>query len=386
MTEFCLRLPGKQGEEVENMLEAIMNPAALLKGSYTLGETMQSAAQSLGLSKIYKMNSNENPYGVSPLASQAMAEAAYRTNLYPDPTGRELREKLAAYLGEGLKADNIVLTEGASVAISLLADMVLNPGDEVIEHWPTYSGYQRRMMDTRQAVAVKVAEGADRCPDFDAMYEAISDKTRLIVICNPNNPTGVLADAKKLYPFIRKIPPHIIVMVDEAYIDFVDDEKYPSALGLVHEIPNLVVLRTFSKISGLAGARIGYAVACPEMIFYYNNLVNFFCASTAALAGASAALEDTAFREMTREKNRKGREYLLGELGALGLDPYPSQANFVACDIKGLDSNEVAELLRKKGILIRGNLGIPRITVGDEEANQACIKAIREIMEERGLL
>ncbi len=368
------------------MLEAIMNPAALLKGSYQLGETMQSAAQSLGLSKIYKMNSNENPFGVSPLASKAMAEAAYRTNLYPDPTGKELRKKLAAYLGEGLEADHIVLTEGASVAITLLADMVLNPGDEVIESWPTYSGYQRRMMDTRQAVAVKVPEGADRCPDFDAMYQAITEKTRLIAICNPNNPTGVLADPEKLQSFIRRVPSNIIVMVDEAYIDFVDDENYPSAIRLVHEIPNLVVLRTFSKIAGLAGARIGYAVACPEMIFYYNNLVNFFCASTAALAGASAALEDEDFRQMTRERNREGREYLLGQLREMGLDPYPSQTNFVACPITGLDSDAVADLLRQKGILIRGNLGVPRITVGDEEANQACIRAIRALMQERGLL
>lgn len=367
------------------MLEALMNPAALLKGNYKLGETAKSAAHSLGLSKIYKMNSNENPFGVSPLAAKAMAEAAYRTNFYPDPTGAELRKKLADYLGEGLHAENIVLTEGASVAITLLADMVLNPGDEVIEHWPTYSGYQRRMMDTRQAVAVKVPEGADRCPDFDAMYQAITEKTKIIVICNPNNPTGVLADAEKLTAFIRKVPSNIIVMVDEAYIDFVDDESYPSAIRLVNEVPNLVVLRTFSKISGLAGARIGYAVACPEMIFYYNNLVNFFCASTAALEGAAAALDDDEFRQMTRRENRKGREYLIKELQAMGLNPYPSQANFVACDITGVDANEVAELLRKKGILIRGNLGVPRITVGDEEANHACIDAIREIMREKGL-
>lgn len=363
------------------MLSELVNPAAKVAGTYQLAESSSSAAKSLGLQKIYKMNSNENPFGVSPLAAEAMAKAAYGVNYYPDSTGAALRRKLAQRLD--VKPENIVVTEGASVALTLLAEMFLNPGDEVIEHWPTYSGYQRRMMDPRQAVAVKVPIGKDSAPDFDAMLAAITERTKMILICNPSNPTGVLCDADALLAFARKVPSNIILLVDEAYIDFVEDPDYLSAVRWIGEFENLVVTRTYSKIYGMAGARIGYAVACPEMIGYYNNMVNFFCASSAALAGAEAALDDEAFRQMTREKNREGREFLTRELRAMGFSPYPSSTNFIACDF-GMDPMEITNRLRQEGILIRGNLGVPRITIGTREANEAFLAALRNIIASGG--
>lgn len=360
------------------MLKDLVNPAACIKGTYQLGETSQSATKELGLSKVYKLNSNENPLGVSPLAVEAMKKAACEVNYYPDPTGVSLREKLAKRLH--VEPDNIVITEGASVALTLLAEMFLNPGDEVLEHWPIYSGYQRRMIDTRQAVAVKVPVHENGQPDFEKMLEAITDKTRMVIICNPNNPTGVVCEAEPLFDFIRRVPDDIIVLVDETYIDFVEDETYPSAVQLIHDHENVVVVRTFSKIAGMAGARIGYAVACKEMIWYYNNMVNFFCASGTALAGAEAFLDDDEFRTRTRREMIKGRTYIMDELRAMGYEPYPSQTNFVACDMH-VDPLKLTEQLRQKGILIRGNLGVPRMTVGDEEANHALIQALHEILQ-----
>lgn len=364
------------------MLSEIVNPAARVKGTYKLGESIKAAEKELKLHKIYKMNSNENPYGVSPLACEAMKKAAETVNYYPDPTGRSLREKLADSLG--IKPENIVCTEGASVALTLLAEMFLNPGDEVIQHWPTYSGYQRRMLDPRLAKAVRVPMGKDAKPDFDEMLAAITPRTRMVIVCNPNNPVGTVCDPDKLREFARKLPKDILLMVDEAYIDFADEGTCPSMIDLIGELENLVVIRTFSKISGLAGARIGYATACPEMISYYNNMVNFFCASSMALAGAEASLEDKAFREMTVRKNREERSFLTEKLKEMGFYVYPSQANFLACDF-GIEPEKITELLRQKGILIRGNLGVARITVGTRKDNEAFLEAIRRIREEGGL-
>lgn len=363
------------------MIANLINSAAKIHGTYQLAQTAKDAAQEIQAEKIYKMNSNENPFGTSPKAAEAVRKVASELNWYPDPTGKSLRERLAAL--HDVDPDNIVVAEGASVCLTLLADMVLNEGDEVIEHWPTYSGYQRRMIDTRGAVPVRIPVKENWEPDFDAMLAAITERTRLIIICNPNNPTGTACDPKALEEFISKVPSNIFILVDEAYFEFITLENYPSTVSLVNQYENLVVTRTFSKIAGLAGARIGYAVACKEMICYYNNLVNFFCASSTALAGAEAFLDDPEFLEMTRTRTAEEREYLIQSLEKMGFAPCPSQSNFIACDV-GIDPLLVTDLLKQKGILIRGNLGIPRITVGDREANDAFLKALAEILEEQG--
>jgi len=359
------------------MLSDLINEYARKGDTYQLGETAEDAMKSMELSHIYKLNSNENPNGVSPLAVKAMQEAAAKSNYYPEGTGRALREKLADRLGVG--ADNIVITEGATVAIGLLGEMFLKPGDEVLMPWPTYSGYQKRLIDRNLAVAVKVPLNEDMTLNFEALLGAITERTKLVIICNPNNPTGIACDPAALLKFAQRLPKRVILMVDEAYIQFAQNPDARSMVRYLNEFKNMVVIQTFSKLYGLAGARVGYAVACYEMIEYYQRTVNYFCASGVALAGAEAALDDEEFRNSTLEHNEAGRGYLTEELKKLGFSPFPSSTNFVCCDM-GIDPMEITEKLRKKGVLIRGNLGFPRITVGTSEANQVLIETLTAIL------
>lgn len=358
------------------MVEALVNDYVKAAPKYQLGATIESVMKEYGLTTVHKLGSNENQLGVSKKAMEAMMEACKTANFYPEGKGTELRIKLAEKLG--VTPENIIITEGASVSLNLIGEMFLQEGDEIVYCEPTYGAYGG-IVRRRKAVLKSVPLLPGMEMNFQGMLDAVTDKTKLVMVCNPNNPTGVACDDNTLAEFLKKLPEHVVAVVDEAYIQFVDDPDYKSMISEIADDKNLIVVQTFSKLYGMAGARVGYMVSNKEIISYFQRLANFFCTNKMALAGAIAALDDEEFAEATIKNNREGRAYITEELKAMGFEPYPSSTNFIYCDCK-MEPFELAEELKKRGYIIRGNLGLSRISIGTMEQNIGLMKAMRAVL------
>ncbi len=363
------------------MIEQLVKDYVKAAPVYKLGATIESVQKEYGLTEIYKLGSNENQLGVSPLAIKAMVEAAYQVNYYPEGKGIALREKLAKKFG--IKMEQIMITEGGSVGLIWLGEVFIKEGDEVLICKPTYGAYQG-IIRRNNGKIVEVPLNDDLSMDFEGMLGAITDKTKMIMICNPNNPTGVAADDKELYEFIKKVPKDIIILVDEAYIQFVDKPGYMSMISAIRDDNTVIVVQTFSKLYGMAGARVGYLVSNQEIIKYMQRIANFFCTNKLALAGAEAALDDREFAERTLQLTKEGRDYLTKEIEAMGYKVYPSQTNFIYCDLR-TDPYELSEEMKKYGVIIRGNFELTRITVGLPEQNKKVIEVLKKLLKKEKL-
>lgn len=328
---------------------------------------------------ICELNKNENPFGISPKALAAMQKACARANRYPDILATSLREKLA--LLHGLKVENIMVTQGATANLGFIAEMFIQKGDEIIVPVPTYPNYYN-LVKKNDGVLVKVPTGENFEIDFDKMFAAITDKTKLIFIANPNNPTGTLCDDNKLLDFIHKLPKHVVIVVDEAYFDFVEDKNYKSMIPYIQDNLNLIVVKTFSKLYGMAGARIGYVMSNKEIIDFLQIDGIGYCCNVVGLAGAEAAIDDADFVQMTITKNKEGRDYLTAELCKAGFTVYPSNTNFIYFK-PTISPKELADELYAFGIIIRGETDCNRISVGTMEENALAISAINQILEEK---
>lgn len=350
---------------------------------YEPGKPVEELARDLGLreEEIIKLASNENPLGPSPKALEAMRRTLERAHFYPDGGGYELRGAIAARLG--VARENIVLGNGSNEIIEFIGHAFLRPGDEVVVARHSFAVY-KLMAQLFGADTVEVPDPAYTA-DLDAMLAAITPKTRAVFIANPNNPTGTLVGQEAIDRFMAQVPDHVLVVFDEAYFEFLDDTVAPDVLKYVREGRNVVVMRTFSKIMGLANLRIGYGITTPELAAVLQRTRQPFNANGIAQAGALAGLLDGEHMSKTRELTHEGRKYFQKEFASMGLEFVPSVANFVL--VKVGDGNAVFQTMLRKGIILRAmaSYGLPewvRISVGTMEQNRRCIAELKALASE----
>jgi histidinol-phosphate aminotransferase len=359
-------------------IDLLIKPGIRNIPPYIPGATAESARRP-GITEIFKLASNENQLGTSPKALEALAEAVKTVSIYPDPFCLGLREKIGERFGfTENPGDHVILSSGASGAMLLIGEVFLLPDDEVVTCDPTYGAYNGTSR-RNSAKAVTCPLNSDLEYDLDALEKLITEKTKMVYICNPNNPTGTIIDPDKLRAFIHRMPPHLIVVVDEAYIEFSGDEKRYSMISEIKEGVNLIVMRTFSKLYGLAGARIGYSFTNKEIHDVLLKSTSVFVISREAVAAANAALDDDDFVKSTIDMVDNGRKYLTKELTAIGAKVYPSYTNFVYADT-GYNTAQLALKCRERGLIIRGNFELSRITVGTEYQNKRVVEIIKEVI------
>lgn len=344
---------------------------------YVVGADEQSKCMRPGVTKLLHLATNENPFGTSPLACKAMKKQAPLSNRYPDVRAQALRQKLAEK--HSLTPDEVMVTEGATAGLGFISEVFIQPGDEIILTPPTYPSYYNYIKRCRGKL-VEVPMNEDTLvPDFDKVLAAITPKTKAIYLCNPNNPTGTLIDADELHAFQKNLPEHVLLVVDEAYIDFVEDPNYRTMVDAIADGENLIVVRTFSKLYGMAGARMGYLLSNREIVDYLQRDSTGFCCSRMGLYGAEAALDDLEFQRLTREGIRKGRQILVSCMKELGFRVWPSHTNFIyfdpMCNVQWF-----ADRMLDYGIIIRGNFKKNRISLGTPEEDLFVCTAMREII------
>jgi len=345
---------------------------------YRPGKPIEEVRRELGLTDIVKLASNENNLGPSPKAIEAMQRAAAQMHLYPEATAPVLREALARHLG--VDETMLVFGNGSDDILHLLGVTFLEPGDEVIEAAPSFVRYRAAAI-LNNAPCHSVPLDADWTHDLEAMTERINARTRLIFICNPNNPTGTIVRRAALERFLDRVPERAIVVLDEAYFEYAQGPDFPDGARYAQEGRNVVALRTFSKIYGLAGLRIGYGILRPEIAAWLERTREPFNVSAMAQAAALAALDDTEHVARTLAMNAAGKRDLYAGFEALGLPCTPTHANFVWVDVC-LDCKAVFEALLRQGVITRTGdvFGAPthlRVTVGKPEENARFLAALR---------
>ncbi len=349
---------------------------------YVPGKPIEEVKRELGVDEVIKLASNENPLGPSTLAQKALKEFASKISFYPDGNCYYLKNELASYLG--VEESNIVMGNGADELITLVGLAYLNPNDEIIMAEPTFSEYEfsARLMD---ATPIKVPS-QDFRHDMKAIAAAVTDKTKIVFICNPNNPTGTIVTREEMETFFKEIPPEVLVVIDEAYYEYASDPKYPQSIEFLKEGYNVLILRTFSKIYGLAGLRIGYGLARENIVTDINTVREPFNVNAVAQHAARAALKDEEHVKEGRRINEEGKKYLAEEFERLNLFHLPTEANFVFVDV-GVDSRKLFPKMLQKGVIVRtGDIfGYPdfiRLTIGTHEQNRRFIEAFEESVKE----
>lgn len=349
-----------------------------LKGSssYVAG----AAITDMSDPEISKLNANENMLGPSPMAIEAMAAELKNGYLYPMPVFDALKTKLADFYK--LPKDNFTLFNGSGAGINAIADAFLNPGDEMVISSPTYMAYAP-LPAHYGAKIVEVSSIDDLYTDLDAILEGITDKTKLIFICNPNNPTGTLLDNDKLDAFMAKVPKHVITVIDEAYFHWIDI-PYESAFRFVNSMNNVIVLRTFSKIYGMAGIRCGFAAANAEITAALYTASNIFYSNRIAAAGAMAALDDEKHYTKVFNNNMEQRNFMTAEMEKLGIDVVPSQTSFIYFNAH-CDGDKCIEFLKERKVFIRP---FPqpylRVSIGLPWQNEAFLEAMKAFLVSEG--
>ncbi|WP_445491482.1 histidinol-phosphate transaminase [Niallia sp. 03133] len=348
--------------------------------AYVAGKPIEEVQRELGLESIIKLASNENPYGYSTLVKEAMLSEMEQTHFYPEGMAPALAAKLAGKLG--VERDQIIVGNGSDEIIRLLTRSYIEVKDEVIMPDVTFPRYETNtLIEGGTPVLVPLVDGVH---DLKSMYNAITDRTKMIVVCNPNNPTGTIAKKAELIDFINKIPQHILLIIDEAYYEYVNDEEYLETIPFLETNPNLVILRTFSKIYGLASLRIGYGIMHPSIIEELIKVKDAFNTNRIGQAAALASLDDDGFVEYCAAENTKCRKYLENELTKMGLDYFPSHANFLMIKLKQ-HGKEIFDGLLKQGIIIRSGhlLGYDhtiRVSIGNQQENEKFIKALQNFI------
>jgi histidinol-phosphate aminotransferase len=360
----------------------LVNPHIRSLAPYEPGKPIEELERELGIRSSIKLASNENPLGPSPRAIEAMQEALGGTHRYPDGACFALRSKLSAKLG--VAENQLVFGCGGDEILELVAKTSIGPGDEVVYGWPSFAMYPI-VIQGFGASGIAVPLTANFEHDLEAMLAAVTEKTRMVILCNPNNPTGTSIGAAELASFVDKLPKNVLLMVDEAYFEFVRRSDYPELVPLLSERPGTLLLRTFSKIYGLAGMRIGYGICDAELASYLERARHPFNVNRLAEVAALAALDDQEHVQRTRENNHAGIEYLTAELGRMGIETWPTDANFM---LARTGAGVFDDLLRK-GVIVRPMAGIGltdhvRISIGLPEENERFIKCLSEIRAEAG--
>jgi histidinol-phosphate aminotransferase len=358
----------------------IANPQLRDLVSYEPGKPIEDVARELGIApeEIIKLASNENPLGPSPKALEAMRDALQRAHFYPDGGGYYLREAIAERAGLGI--ENVILGCGSNEIIEFAGHAFLRPGDDVVVARHSFVVY--KLMATLFGANVIEVPDPNFQHDLPAMAAAVTEKTREIFIANPNNPTGTLVSEDEVARLIDAVPENVIVVLDEAYYEFL--ENPPDTLRHVREgRKNVLVLRTFSKIQGLASLRIGYGIGDAELIAVLQKTRQPFNANGVGQAGALAGLRDEEHQRATRTLTLKGRAYLQGEFARLGLEFVPSHANFVMVRVG--DGNALFQRMLERGVIIRAMAayGLPdwvRVSVGTMPQNERFIAELERLL------
>lgn len=356
-----------------------IHPDIALLNPYVPGKPIEELQRELGLTRVIKLASNENPLGPSPKALAALLGGHDSLHRYPDGGAYRLRQALADRWKVSL--DHIILGNGSDEVLGLLARTFLAPGDEAVMADQTFVIYKMEVTAAHgKAVIVPLVNWTH---DLDGMAKAITSKTRLVFLCNPNNPTGTMVAADAVARFMAKVPEDVIVVFDEAYLEYVRDPHFPDSLQYVMRGRNAVVLRTFSKIYGLAGLRIGYGIATPEITNCLNRVRPPFNANTLAQRAALAALGDDEHVAKSRAVNAAGMQQLEGGLRALGFAAIPSQANFVYFDVKR-DGRGVFDALLREGVIVRHIEGtMLRVTIGQPDENDAFLTSLKKVLQSK---
>ena len=348
--------------------------------AYHPGKPIHEVQRELGLTDVIKLASNENALGASPRAKMAILESLDEIATYPDTACVSLRQALSRQLD--VKVENIVVGNGAVELIYYLCQSYLQPGDDVITGQPSFSAYYiaSRIQDAR---VIKVPLTQHRF-DLDGLLAALTPRTRLVFIANPNNPTGTIRTTAELRTFIGQVPENVLVILDEAYHEFVTDPAYQGAVRLVDEFPNVAVLRSLSKTIGIAGLRVGYGIARPEVVATLDQVQVPFHVNLLAQRAAAAAIEDSAFIERTLAMLAEGRRFLYRELERLGVEFVPTHANFVFVGVR-CPAREMFERLLAQGVIVRPCDGFDapehiRVTIGLPEQNARFIRALERCL------
>ncbi|WP_438445618.1 histidinol-phosphate transaminase [Gorillibacterium sp. sgz5001074] len=349
---------------------------------YQPGKPIEEVKRELNLQNVTKLASNENPFGCSPKVKEALLTEMENMSLYPDGGAVELTAVLAEHLGVG--TNQLLFGAGSDDVILMIARAYFVQGDETVMSYHTFPQYKHNA-EIENAISIEVPL-KDDTHDLQGMLARITEKTKAVWICNPNNPTGTYNTHAELKAFLDAVSPKVLVILDEAYAEYNMYEDYPDGLALLKQYPNLVLLRTFSKIYGLAALRIGYAIAHPDVIHTINLVREPFNTTRFSQAAAIAAIKDQTYVEQCREANRTGMQYLTGQFDRLGLPYIPSNGNFIMVDVKR-PADQVFDALLRKGYIIRGGhkLGFPtkiRVTVGSQEQNKGFIAALEQVLAE----
>jgi len=347
---------------------------------YQPGKPIEELERELGITESIKLASNENPLGPSSKALNAAIDSLQNVTLYPDASGTDLKRTLKDHFG--LAEDRLTLGNGSNDLLELIARVFVRPDDEVIYSEYAFIVYP---LVTQACCAVSVVTPAKEYGhDLEAMAHAISDKTRLIFLANPNNPTGTVFSVDEFRAFMSRVPEHVMVVLDEAYTEYLTAGNMPNGLLLANEYDNLIVTRTFSKAWGLAGLRCGFAYASVAVTDLLNRVRQPFNVSLAALAAAQAVLSDSEYLKRSQEVNQHGLKQMFEGLTALGVKFVPSQGNFVLIDLEQ-SAMPIYQSMLLKGVITRpvGNYGLPnhlRVSIGLDHENKRFLKALAEAL------
>lgn len=364
-----------------SVMRSLARPNVLKMEPYKPGKPIEEVKRELGLSEVIKLASNENPLGPSPKAVEAMQAALRQVHFYPDGYAYELRDALADFYGVPL--DWVLVGNGSDEIIHYLGLAYLHPGDELMMGHPSFVRYEAAA-HLNDAVLRKVPLDSDYRHDLRAMLARVNERTKLLFVANPNNPTGTIVYREEVENLIESLPDHVILVLDEAYFEYAYHPDYPNGLDYVHQGRNVVVMRTFSKAYGLAGLRLGYCIARPDLLDPLERVREPFNVNSLAQIAGVTALQDRAHVERTRDLNRQGLEYLYGVCERLGLRYVPSWANFLMIDT-GKPGHEMFQALLSRGIIVRSgeSLGMAnfiRVNTGTMEQNERFAEVLETVL------
>lgn len=347
---------------------------------YQPGKPLSELAREYNISNAIKLASNENPLGPGDRARAAARAALEEIGRYPDGGGFALKRALARHLG--VAPEQVTLGNGSNDVLELMARTFAADGGEVVYAQHAFAVYELATLAIGARPVVVPARNWGH--DLEAMRVAVRSRTRLVFIANPNNPTGTWVDRAALEAFLQSLPGQVLVVLDEAYFEYVDESDYPNGIELLGRYPNLVVTRTFSKVHGLAGLRVGYAVSTAEIAEYLNRVRQPFNVNSVALAAAEAALADDAHVRQSRAVNREGMRQLTEGLRQIGCRFIPSVGNFVTFDT-GRSAGSVYEALLRHGVIVRpvASYGMPnhlRVTIGLADENERFLRALQAVL------
>ena len=359
-------------------MEKLARKCILKIKPYVPGKPIEEVERELGIKEAINLASNENPF--SPPAGVLKAIKAYlpRLNRYPDDHGYYLINALAKKFG--VKRENLILGCGSDEIMELITKAFLEPGEEVLfgdQSFVMYRIITQIMGGNPVAVPLK-----NYTYDLPAMAKAVTDRTKIIFIANPNNPTGTIVKDKEARDFFRDVRKDVIIVFDEAYAEYVEDKEYPRSLEIIRENRNCIMLRTFSKICSLAGLRIGYGIASPGLIACLGRVRLPFNTSSISQIAALASLKEKKWASEIKRINSQGKKYLYGELEKMGLDYIPTQANFILIKL-GDKAAKAAESLLRNGIIVRSGLigDCIRVTIGTQAENRKFVKVLGAILK-----